>query len=424
MTGRVAKILTSGEGPRPFRRMLWLFVATVLVVAATAYVVWFFAAPEPTLVMVTSPAFQDLESSVSSSGRVVPEHEFTARANFPGLIESIEVQLGQNVRAGELLVRMRDPYAASRVASATAALEATEVTNENVQKGGTQEERLTLQTDLRHAETERLAAQGNLATLKDLQASGAASEAEVTAATHRAEAAEQTLQFVRDRIAHRFSKRDVASWNSKVADAQAGLAAAKASFTNVNITSTIAGTVYLLPIKENDFVSPGAELMRVADLQRLEVHANFDEADMGKLHNGAAVLITWEGKPGRIWHGIIKHSPFAAVMAGVRSVGECIITISDVKSDLPPNTIVNATVTSDQRRHVLTLPREALRTEGNASFVYKLSQGALVRTPVQVGLMNLDHFEIIRGIGPSDSVALHAFDNREFFDGLRVKARP
>jgi HlyD family secretion protein len=403
--------------------ILWV-VASLVFSGAIAAGVWMIASPKPTPIMAEAPSSQDLESSVSTSGRVVPEHEFIARANFPGLIDAMDVQLGQNVMRGQVLVRMRDPYAETRVASATAALQTSQAGSENMQQGGSQEERMVLQNDLARAQAEKAAAEASLSMLEKLQQDGAASGAEVHGAMQRLEAAEQTLRFVDGRITHRYSGRDVASWAAHVNEARSSLASAKASLANTNITSPIAGTVYLVPITSNDFVSTGTELLRVADLHRLEVHANFDEADMGKLHPGSAVQIRWEGRPERVWHGLVKHAPFAAVISGVRSVGECIITITDVKDDLPPNTTVNVSVIMDSRKHVLTLPREALHTEGSATFVYRVADGTLVRTSVRVGLINLDHFEVLSGIGPTDHAALHAMDNRELFNGMSVRARP
>ena len=420
---RTTGTAVSDESRRRAARRLWLGAGVLLLVALAA-AVWLVASPKPDVVKTTTVAYGDLESSVSSSGRVVPEHEFVARASFPGLIDSMDVHLGQVVSPGQVLLRMKDPFAATRVASATAVLQGVEVGNENAHKGGSQEDRIVLGTELERAQADMAAADASLETLKHLQESGAASEAEVRAATQRVEAADAALRNIQDRVSHRFSPRDIASWSAKVSEARSGLAAAKVSFANTNITSPLAGTVYLIPITGNDFVGTGQELLRVADLGKLEVHANFEEAEMGKLHEGAAVQIRWDGRPDRLWHGVIKHAPFAAVISGVRSVGECIITITDARADLPPNTTVNVTVTMDSRQHVPILPREALQTEGGANFVYLVKRDALVRTPVQVGLMNLDHFQVLGGIGPDDHVALHALDNRELFNGMPVRERP
>ncbi|HEX4576961.1 MAG TPA: efflux RND transporter periplasmic adaptor subunit, partial [Edaphobacter sp.] len=67
------------------------------------------------------------------------------------------------------------------------------------------------------------------------------------------------------------------------------------------------------------------------------------------------------------------------------------------------------------------IPREALHTDGG-DFVYRVINGKLVRTPVQVGIAtNLIRAEITSGLTEKDTVALGAINNRELSNGLTVK---
>jgi len=50
--------------------------------------------PEVLEVRVALPTHQDIESSVSTIGRVVPVGEFQARANFSGMVEKVYVSAG------------------------------------------------------------------------------------------------------------------------------------------------------------------------------------------------------------------------------------------------------------------------------------------------------------------------------------------
>ncbi|MGI4853904.1 MAG: efflux RND transporter periplasmic adaptor subunit [Janthinobacterium lividum] len=375
-------------------------------------------------VMTTSPQYRDIESSVITNGRVTPIEDFQARANFAGVVEKIEVHLGEQVQAGQMLVRMKDPYAEQRVLAAKVALQSTKVSEENVQRGGSVEERFNLQAELEHAQLERAAAASSLSKLTTLQQVNAASDAEVRAAIRRLKDADTTLQSATRRFSERFSASDKAAWKMRIQEARSSLTAADVSLANANIVSPIAGTVYLLPVSTFDFVSAGAELMHVADLNKLQVRAPFDEPDMGKLHEGSQVEIRWEGRVDRVWHGIVRHIPMAATTSGTRNVGESIITIADARGDLPANTNVTVTVQVSARSHVLCLPREALQTQGDQSYVYRVVSDQLVRTPVTLGLLNRNDFEITSGLSERDVVALHSADNRPLSTGMRVKIRP
>ncbi len=171
--------------------------------------------------------------------------------------------------------------------------------------------------------------------------------------------------------------------------------------------------------------------MDVADLNRIQVRAYFDEPEIGALSPGQSVKIVWDAKPDRIWHGHIQLAPTTVIAYGTRSVGECIITVDDARGDLLPNTNVNVTVTTKQLFNALSIPRQALHIEGGSTFVYRVIGGKLVNTPVQFGAVNLtrvtsagrsgDWVEITGGLTEKDTVALNATNNRDLTNGLAVK---
>jgi HlyD family secretion protein len=320
-----------------------------------------------------------------------------------------------------MLISMKDPFASARVATANSVLKSAELANQNIQRGGSQEERINLSGDLKHAQLEQAEAARNLAALEKLQQNGAASAGEVTAAQQRLQNAEATLQTVQQRDNSRFSPGDKVSVAARVADAQASLDSAKLQVDNANISSTMAGTVYGIQVVNYDFVPMGAELLDVADLRQVQVRAYFDEPEIGQLRAGQAVKITWDGRPDRVWHGHIKQAPVAAMVLGSRSVGECTITVDDATGDLLPNTNVMVTVTIQQHHNVMTIPREALHTDGPNRFVYRVVDGRLIRTPVEVGIVTLVRAEIVHGLSERDTVALNSTDNHELTEGAEVK---
>ena len=116
-----------------------------------------------------------------------------------------------------------------------------------------------------------------------------------------------------------------------------------------------------------------------------------------------------------------RRAPSTVITYGTRNVGECIITVDDAQGDLLPNTNVTVTVTTSQRFNVLSVPREALHTEGASDYVFRVVQGKLVRTPVKVGALNLTRVEITDGLTEKDTVATTATSNRDLSNGLAVR---
>jgi HlyD family secretion protein len=398
--------------------LLWVIFLGIILLA---FVILRSSTRDLVEVRVAPVTRQNLVSSVSTNGKVEPINEFQAYAPAPGIVAKVYVQVLQKVRAGDLLIKLDDSEAVAKVATATATLRAAEATLHDLEQGGSQEERILLSGDLNRAELQQQQAAKDLAALKQLEQKGSASPSEVLAAEERLQAANSSMQSVQMRKNQRYSAADKTRVEAQVADARAALAAAQSSYATLNIRTPENGTVYSIPVSTYDFVPAGETLVAVADLNKMQVHAYFDEPEIGKLAVGQAVKIAWDAKPNQTWHGHISIAPTTVITYGTRNVGECIITVDDARGDLLPNTNVIVTVTTAQRSNALSIPREALHTDGG-DFVYRVINGKLVRTPVQVGVAtNLIRAEITSGLTDKDTVALGAINNRELSNGLAVK---
>jgi HlyD family secretion protein len=409
------------NGSARFKFRLWqmvLLLMAIVIVAAAAYS----TRGKEIEVQVASPAYQNLESTVATGGTVVPLEEFPARANFAGIVTNIVVRLGQKVRAGQLLLTMKDQYALARVENAASALEAAKAGEQNARNNGSPEDRIGFASDRSKALEEQKAAAGAMETLRQLRLRGSVSDAEVAAGEQRLQAANENLQALEQRDRQRYTPQDLASLKVKVAAARASLDAEKVSYDNANITSPINGTVFSIPVSRYDFVSMGADLLRVADMTKIQVHADFDEADIARLRSGQTVRIGWDGRPNRTWHGHVVHAPMAVTEAGPRDVGQCTIAVDDADGDLPADSHVTVTVTIDTHAHALAIPRAALHTNESDRLVYRVVNGKLEKTPVQVGLVNLLDAEITRGLTTSDVIVLRPLQGGELENHVRVSA--
>ena len=319
-------------------------------------------------VRVTHPEYADVETSVSTTGAVVPVKDFPARANFTGMVERIYVHLGEKVRAGQPLLQLKDQYAIPRLEKARADLDEAEMNEQNVLHNGSQEDHLESSVDLEKATTEQQQAAASVTMLERLDKRGDVSPAEVEAAQQRLAVANASMKALQQKMHHRYSPEDIATWKARVAAGKASVAAEQISYGNAYITSPIAGTVYILPVERWDFVPAGTDLLHVADLSKVHVRADFEEPDIPKLHIGAPVEITWDGMAGRVWHGHIEQRPLAVNTAGGRRVGRSVIDIDDDNGQLPLNTEVAVSVIVQKHAHVLTVPREALYTDVYGSY--------------------------------------------------------
>ena len=197
---------------------------------------------------------------VAAEGRIVtyPGAEVRVGADRAGRVTSVPVVEGAVVRKGDVLATLESDELTASLAAALA----------------------------RSAETE---AEVRLAELtRDRRR---ALVAEKIAAPHDLDQAERDLEIA---IARR-------------ATAAAETARLRAQLRKMRVVSPIDGTVTARAVDAGETVEPGDPIATVADLRRLRVDAEADEADAGALAVGSAVEVTADGYPGQAWKGTVEE---------------------------------------------------------------------------------------------------------------------
>jgi len=401
-------------------RIWWWVLASVVV--CVALVVYIRSRRNIVHITIAQVERQDLVSTLSTNGKVEPTEDFEPRAPMPTSVERVYIRLNQNVYQGQELMLLDDSDARKQLAAGLATLATAQATLHNMQAGGTGDELATQSGEMSDAQNQLRISQQALDSLQKLQAQGAASPSEVASAQHRVDAAHAKISELQTRKASRYNSSDLEAQHALVTQAQAEVSAARSALSGVNVRAPFAGTIYSLPVLPLASVNANDVLLGEADLKHLLVHAYFDEPEIGKLANGQAVKIVWNAKPNLAWQGHIVQAPTSIIeYGGTRNVGECLISIDDNNGDLLPNTNVTATVTLQQRYNVLSLPREALHTDGAKNFVYRVVDERLYKTAITPGAVNLTRFEVVSGLNDGDTVALSTAGDAEMKDGLRVK---
>jgi HlyD family secretion protein len=364
--------------------------------------------------------YHDLIKSFSTNGKVEPIDDFEAQAQSAGQVQDVYVDSLEKVRAGQILLKLDTSAALANLAHAKSNLEAGKLAANNIEHGGTQDERNTSASDLAKAKAQRQQDAADLAARQKLLQQGAESPAEVTAAQQRLQLDDSNIAAIEQHLTQRYEPADRNAAQAQIADAKAAVAAAQSAYANAVIRTPISGTVYYLPVAQYDYVTSGDPLVYVADLTRMRITAYFDEPDIGNLANGQAVTITWEARPGITWHGHITQAPTTVIQYLTRFVGECFIKVDDADGKLEPNANVVVTVTTAQHNHVLEVPHEALHGAGTKTYVFRIVSNKLVRTPVETGIINLNEVEIESGLSEGDIVATTPTSNHDLYDGLEV----
>lgn len=400
---------------------IWIIAAVALI--AFFFVIRYFTRSKLPI-HVAQAAVGNLTSTVASNGKVQPVQNYEAHAPYPGIVNEIHVHAGDKVRAGKLLLAMDDTDARSHLATARASLRGAEAAWQAAQQGGTQEERLSLQGELQKAIIDRDQAQHDLEALQKLESTGAASPSEISATKQRLDTDNSSIQVLQQRQTSRYNAADLAHAKADLENAQAAYQAAQSDLNQAVVHAPFAGTVYSLPVSRTEYVQQGERLLSMADLNKLQVLAYFDEPEIGNLSLGQPATIVWDARPDQKWHGRVLRLPSTIITYGTRNVGEVLVSVDDADGALLPDTNVRVTITTANESNVLTVPRDALHIEQGASYVYRVENGSLHRVAVTVGKLNLVSVQIISGLSAGDTVALNTTNGQPLTGGAPVRIVP
>ena len=103
------------------------------------------------------------------------------------------------------------------------------------------------------------------------------------------------------------ANRDLDIARARLETSTAEVARYEAQVRKSRIVAPIAGTVISREVDAGETVETGDHAFTMANLGRLRIEAEADEADAGTLSVGAPVAITAEGYEGRSWKGSIEE---------------------------------------------------------------------------------------------------------------------
>lgn len=414
-------LLAATDNSNPPARRRWILVVVAVLAAAILYAYFH---QTPLKVRAVTVQRGPIRSQVSTNGKVEPIQNFEAHAPIATTLKRLLVKEGDHVRKGQLLFELDDDDIRTQAARAQSQLKAAQADQSALKTGGTQEEVITLNSQLTKAHTALEVAQHNLDALRRLEQQGAASPGEVRHAQETVQGAQADVDLLEKKKHDRYSQPEAARIDAQTSEAQSAYDAAQDALRKSSVRAPFDGVVYSLPVKQGAFVQAGDVLLQEADLARVLVRAFVDEPDIGRLQPGEKVELTWDAIPGRSWTGVVNTVPATVKLRGNRNVGEttCIVDNSDGR--LLPNVNVGVTIVAAEHSGVLTLQRDALHIDDSKPYVFQIVNSRLKRQPVDISLQNLTRVEITGGLSEGNQVALPAEESKPLFDGAAIRIVP
>lgn len=249
-----------------FKKALSIFLGLLFVVAVVVGIGYLVKSnsSENEVFLTRKPTIQNLDDKVMATGKIEPREEIEIKPNISGIIQTISVDEGDKVTAGQLIATIRIVPNVTDVNSATMQINNAQIqlTNakinvENQQKQFAMQDKLYKQGVI--SKQEFITAQQQLQTTVQQQ----------KLAVQSLNAAQKQLQIVRT-----------------------GATPELQSMATTQIRAKAAGTVLTIPVKvgsqviEANAFNAGTTICSIADLNSLIFKGDIDEAQAGKLKQG------------------------------------------------------------------------------------------------------------------------------------------
>jgi HlyD family secretion protein len=305
--------------PKRKKTLLYVLIgAFALLILASVYKAK--QKPKGESVTVEKTALRSIRETVSGSGKIFPETEIKISSDVSGEIIELYVKEGDSVRAGQILAKIKPDEYQSLVeqgqASVSTAKAQRQISSSNVVGSNAQIEQLK-------AEKYRLESAVNVArnthqrNEKLYKDGGIISTAEYEASQNNLKAAESALAVGEASLRSAESALTSAQENVRVSEfginsASARLKELQSSLQKTIITAPVSGIISKLNVERGERVvgtlqMAGTEMMRIANLQSMEVQVDISENDILKVSLKDEVDIEVDAYLGRIMKGTVTE---------------------------------------------------------------------------------------------------------------------
>lgn len=290
-------------------------------------------ASEPVTDMVTEGTFT---TTVEAKGQLKPISSSVVSPSVDGTVDSINVQAGQSVNEGDVLMTIKNDELDRNVAEAQRAVAAA-------------------QEDLANAQKALASAQATPTTDVDAASAAAAGASAGSADTNTVSAAQRSLASAQ------------ANLDQTNAKAAGRTVTAPSSGSIVELNAKVGATVTGGMIMGESDTSGGKQCMQIADLSKMKVTVQVGEKDITKIAVGQSANVTYPAFPDIVSQGTV--TAIASVANSDSNSGGGSVTFNvDILIEAPdarlkPGMTAEVSVVTEQLDDMVMVPTMALMTE-------------------------------------------------------------
>ena len=203
-------------------------------------------------------------------------------------------------------------------------------------------------------------------------------------------------------------------------NARSAVELAKARLQKTSIAAPFDGVIGLSDVTIGRYLAIGERIVNLEAIDPLKVDFRVPELFLGSLHVGQSVSINVDAFPKQPFRGeVYAIDPLVDVEG--RAV-RLRARVANPDGVLRPGLFARVQLTIDQRQNAMLVPESALVPQGQDRFVYRVSEGEVSFTKVEVGERSAGQVELTGGVKPGDIIVIAG--QLKLFDGATVDIRP
>jgi macrolide-specific efflux system membrane fusion protein len=359
------------------RRSMWLIGAILVAVACWFGYRWVFGKPK-VLYATTAVVRGDIESTVVAAGIVQPLKFVDVGAQTSGVLKSLKVIRGDQVKKGQLIAEIDPVLAETALTAAKAGLDNI-ISQRNMKQA-----QLVLAKVLRDR-NDLLFAQGEGAI--------SASDHDITRANYDV------------------ALDDVASLSAQIKQARAAVDTAKANLGYTKITAPMAGEVVSITLLEGQTLNANQQapnILRIADISTVTVWAQVSEADIVRVKLDQDVYFSILGDSRR-WNSKVRQILPTPELINNVVFYDVLVDVPNPEGELKIQMTAQVFIVLARAKDVLLIPTSAIgnASEGSEVKVRVLkADGSVEQRAIKIGIKSEILAEVTDGLKEKELVVI------------------
>ncbi|MGE0089004.1 MAG: efflux RND transporter periplasmic adaptor subunit [Bacteroidales bacterium] len=388
-------------------------------------------------VSTKKPEYRTINEMVTASGKVQPETEVKISPDVSGEIVELNIAEGDDVQKGDLLLKIKPDIYLSAIDRTRASVNSTKANYANSQ------------SMLEQVQTKFNQMQRSFERSKILWEQKTISEADYETALSNFEITKSELEA---------AKKAVEASKYAVQSAEATLKEAEENLKKTTIYSPITGTISKLNVEKGERVvgtmqMPGTEILRIANLERMEVKVEVNENDIIKVKLNDTAFVEIDAYLGDKFTGVVTQIANSANVTGmsvdqVTSFEVKILLLKDSYEHLKnrgklnpfrPGMSASVDIQTTTKHNILSIPIQAVTTRVDSleikgalvsktvddtpkEMVFVVMADSVKLQPVVTGIQDNKFIEIVTGVTIDDQIVIAPYSaiSRKLKNGTKV----